>query len=262
MAKIDYIVPTWNSASTLPLTLSSIQDYGRPNWIIVVDKHSTDRTTAIAREHGCRVITSSAGLGAARRLGARKAQTDLIAFVDSDVELLPAWYEVLRASADGRYADAGVISALYDDGYIRPATAPISLLGGNGAFGCSVTRRKCVLACTALDTLSSGEDALYAEFLAEKDLRWYILPVYVNHHRKLGNVSDAMRWRWLGAGLRQRKGFRASICRSILGGAIVGLRMNGLDVSYRENLALRLNYFVGYMLPDRYFEIDREKGRP
>jgi len=262
MASIDYVVLTWNSAATLELTLSSIRNYGRPNRIIVVDKHSTDRTTAIAGEYGCDIISSGACLGAARRLGAREARTDLVAFVDSDVELLPEWEEVLRASVDGRYPDAGVIGALYNDGYLRPITDPVSFLGGNGAFGCSVTRRRCVLACTALDGLSSGEDALYAEFLAEKGLRWYILPIYVNHHRELGNVPEALRWRWLGAGLRRRRGFRASVCKSILGGAVAGLRVNGLDVSYRENLTLRLNYFVGYMLPGKYFEVERKERRP
>jgi len=35
--------------------------------------------------------------------------------------------------------------------------------------------------------------------------------------------------------------------------------MNGLDLSYRKNLILRLNYFIGYMFPERYFEVDREK---
>lgn len=261
MISIDYIVPTWNSESTLELALSSIRRYGSPNRIIVVDKHSTDRTAAITENYGCDIISSDMSLGAARRLGAREAETDLIAFVDSDVELLPAWEEVLRASADGRYPDAGVVGALYVDDYLRPITEPVSLLGGNGAFGCSVTRRECVVACMALDRFSSGEDALYAEFLAGKNLRWYILPVYVNHHHELGNVSGTMRWRWLGAGLRRRKGFRASICRSVLGGAVVGLPMNGLDIPYRENLTLRLNYFIGYMLPGRYFEVEREKKR-
>lgn len=261
MESIDYIVPTWNSDATLELTLSSIRQHGHPNRIIVVDKHSTDRTTAIAGEYGCDIITSGTTLGAARRLGACEAQTDLVAFVDSDVELLPEWEEVLQASAEGRYPDAGVIGALYDDGYIRRPSGPISLLGGNGAFGCCVTLRQCVVACTALDGLSSGEDALYAEYLAGKDLRWYILPVFANHHHELGNVSNTMRWRWLGAGLRQRKGFRASICKSVLGGAVIGLPMNGLDLSYPENLILRLNYFIGYMLPERYFEVDREKRR-
>lgn len=259
MESIDYIVPTWNSESTLELALSSIRQYGRPNRIIVVDKHSTDRTTAIAGEYGCDIISSGMTLGAARRLGAREARTDLVAFVDSDVELLPEWEEVLQACCGGCYPDAGVIGALYNDGYLRRPTGPISLLGGNGAFGCCVTRRTCVVACTALDGLSSGEDALYAEFLAGKNLRWYILPVYVNHHHELGNVSDTMRWRWLGAGLRRRRGFRASICKSVLGGAVIGLPMNDLDLSYRENLTLRLNYFIGYMLPGRYFEVEREK---
>ena len=261
MINIDYIVPTWNSESTLELALSSIRRYGSPNRIIVVDKQSTDRTAAIAENYDCDIISSDTSLGAARRLGAREAETDFIAFVDSDVELLPEWKEVLQASAERRYPDAGVIGALYADDYLRPVARPVSFLGGNGAFGCSVTHRRCVLACTALDAFSSGEDALYAEFLAEKNLRWYILPVYVNHHEELRNIPGSLRWRWLGAGLRHRKGFRASICRSVLGGAIIGLPMNGLDISYRENLTLRLNYFIGYMLPGRYFEIDRGKKR-
>jgi len=261
MLSIDYIVLTWNSASTLEHTLSSIQKYGYPDRIIVVDKHSTDRTTAIAGEYGCTIVSSGVCLGSARRLGAHVARTDLIAFVDSDVELLPGWEEILQAWADGRYPDAGVIGALYDDSYLQPATRPISLLGGNGAFGCCATRRDHVLACTALDSLSSGEDALYAEFLAGKNLRWYILPILVTHHHELRGIPDALRWRWLGAGLRRRRGFRASICKSILGGAVIGLKMNGLDISYRENLILRANYFIGYMFPGRYFEIDRSEGR-
>lgn len=61
MMSIDYIVLTWNSASTLELALSSIRNYGHPNRIIVVDKHSTDRTTAIAGKYGCKVILSGAG---------------------------------------------------------------------------------------------------------------------------------------------------------------------------------------------------------
>ena len=61
MMSIDYVVLTWNSASTLELALSSIRNYGRPNRIIVVDKHSTDRTTAIAGKYGCKVIPTGSG---------------------------------------------------------------------------------------------------------------------------------------------------------------------------------------------------------
>ncbi|NLM30104.1 MAG: hypothetical protein GX216_06705, partial [Methanomicrobiales archaeon] len=45
------------------------------------------------------------------------------------------------------------------------------------------------------------------------------------------------------------------------GGAVIGLKVNGLDISYRENLILRVNYFIGYVLSGRYFEIDRSEGR-
>ena len=87
------------------------------------------------------------------------------------------------------------------------------------------------------------------------------MSVSVTHHHELRGIPGALRWRWLGAGLRWRRGLLASICKSILGGAVIGLKMNDLDISYRENLILQVNYFAGHMLPDRYFEIDRKEGR-
>ncbi|WP_243669703.1 hypothetical protein [Methanoculleus chikugoensis] len=76
------------------------------------------------------------------------------------------------------------------------------------------------------------------------------------------DIPGSRRWRWLGGpDSGGGKGFAPSTCKSFPGGAVVGLPMNGLDLSYRENVTLRLNYFIGYMLPDRYFEIDRGKKR-
>ena len=51
LGKVDYIVPTWNSADTLEKCLISIEGQGRPNRIIIVDNHSTDGTQRIARDH-------------------------------------------------------------------------------------------------------------------------------------------------------------------------------------------------------------------
>ena len=50
MERIDYVVPTWNSESTLELALASIRNYGRPNRIIVVDKRSGDLGSALVRQ--------------------------------------------------------------------------------------------------------------------------------------------------------------------------------------------------------------------
>ncbi|MCQ8903116.1 MAG: glycosyltransferase [Methanothrix sp.] len=84
MESIDYIIPTWNSAATLELTIKSIERFGHPNQIIIVDRDSSDGTLDIARSHGCRIIRSIKPLGGARLEGARNAETELVGFVDSE----------------------------------------------------------------------------------------------------------------------------------------------------------------------------------
>lgn len=107
MDKIDYIIPTWNSGATLELTIRSIEKYGYPNQIIIVDRYSSDNTLDIARRHGCKIIQSTKPLGGARLEGAKAAETELIGFVDSDVEIKNDWVELLKQAQERRlrYAD-------------------------------------------------------------------------------------------------------------------------------------------------------------
>jgi len=48
--------------------------------------------------------------------------------------------------------------------------------------------------------------------------------------------------------------------RRIIGGAIFGIRMNNAKISYQENWKFRWNYFVGYIMYDKYYEIDRDRS--
>jgi len=88
---VSVVVPAFNAASTLSLTLSSIanQTY-RSLDIIVVDDGSTDRTAAIARhfrlsEPRLRVITQpNGGVAAARNAGIRSSKGEFVAFIDAD----------------------------------------------------------------------------------------------------------------------------------------------------------------------------------
>ncbi|MEM0498851.1 MAG: glycosyltransferase family 2 protein, partial [Methanothrix sp.] len=121
MKPIDYIIPTWNSGTTLELTLKSIKKYGNPNNIIIVDKNSEDNTLEIAHRYGCKIITCESNLGTARIEGAKAAETELIGFVDSDVELTEGWRELLRYSWNGqeKYKDAGVFGAYCEGPVIK-----------------------------------------------------------------------------------------------------------------------------------------------
>ncbi len=256
MERIDYIIPTWNSGATLELTLRSIERFGYPNRIIIVDRSSSDETLDIARNHGCTIIQSTKPLGGARIEGARAAETELIGFVDSDVEIKADWIELLKHARERIYKDAGVFGAYYE-GCLANNKWPLVLDGGNGAFGCTITYRSLVLECEELERFSSAEDGVYARFLSRKGLKWYIFPVAVLHHQNVTDIPSGVKWRWYGAGLRVRDGFQLINVRRILGGAIVGIRMNNLDISYWENWRIRLNYFIGYLMYKKYFEIKR-----
>lgn len=67
MQEIDYIIPTWNSGSTLRLALESIDKYGNPKQKIIVDRFSEDDTLGIAKDFNCKVVITNASLGAEER---------------------------------------------------------------------------------------------------------------------------------------------------------------------------------------------------
>lgn len=259
MINVDYIVPTWNSDAALDLTLSSIEKHGNPNQIIIVDRCSQDKTLDIARKHRCKIIKFNGSLGAARLLGAEAAQTEFIGFVDSDVELTGDWKYILFYASKNEYEDAGVYGAYYQ-GSLNNSEWPMALDGKCWAFGCIITRRSDLLDCTELEGFSSAEDGAYARFLSGKGLKWYVFPVAVIHHQDLSIISQYMRWRWLGAGLRKRDGFQLVNVKRILGGALFGIKINNSNVSYTENWRIRMNYFIGYINNNKYFEPDRSKN--
>ena len=84
-ATIAVIVPALNEEHSIGLVLAAI-----PDWVddvIVADNGSTDRTAAIAREHGARVVseTASRGYGAACLAGMGLLDSaDVVVFLDAD----------------------------------------------------------------------------------------------------------------------------------------------------------------------------------
>jgi len=259
LKKIDYIIPTWNSGATLEATIASIKKYGNPKEIIIVDRNSKDETLKIAEIHNCKIINSNSGLGAARIAGANAAQTELIGFVDSDVELTERWQDLMVYAQENKHEDAGVYGAYYEGGLRGNRNWPLILDGGNGAFGCIITRRSDILECIEMERFSSAEDGAYSRFLSRKGRKWYVFPITVLHHQDLTNISYYSRLRWMGAGLRVREGFRLRYVKSILGGAVFGIKMYNSKISYIENWRVRLNYFIGYVRFNKYYEIDRSK---
>jgi glycosyltransferase involved in cell wall biosynthesis len=97
---ISFVIPAYNEELLLPRTLLAVRDaaqsLGESHEIIVADDASTDRTAAIAKEHGARVVrVAHRQIAATRNSGARNANGDLLVFVDADTVVNPA---VVRAA--------------------------------------------------------------------------------------------------------------------------------------------------------------------
>jgi glycosyltransferase involved in cell wall biosynthesis len=120
---VSIIVPAYNEEAFLEPTLRALHaaaaGLGAPYEIIVVDDGSTDRTAAIAREQGARVVAVHVRqIAAARNAGARAAQADLLIFVDADT-LVPASVLTQAVAAMRSGAVGGGAAARMTDGHPR-----------------------------------------------------------------------------------------------------------------------------------------------
>lgn len=125
--KLSVVIPAFNEEKLLPRMLGAL-DTALPAWVergwevevIVCDNNSTDRTAAIARESGARVVFEPVNqISRARNAGAAVAGGDWLLFLDADSvptrELLVEAAEVLK---DGRVMFVGACVSL--DGEVRP----------------------------------------------------------------------------------------------------------------------------------------------
>ena len=88
---ISIVIPTYNSARTLPACLESIreQDYPKKKIeIIIADAGSSDGTVEIARQFTDKIYPNPLKTGeAGKAVGARHATGEIIALIDSDNNL-------------------------------------------------------------------------------------------------------------------------------------------------------------------------------
>ena len=100
---VSVVIPAKNVAAYVGETLSSALAQGEVSEVIVVDDGSTDNTIAVVRgirDPRLRLITNdSAGVSAARNLGARYAGGDWLLFLDADDRLRAGAVAALLAAA-------------------------------------------------------------------------------------------------------------------------------------------------------------------
>jgi glycosyltransferase involved in cell wall biosynthesis len=110
--KLSIIIPTLNEAELLPVLLASIrnQDFADLE-VIVADAGSTDGTTEIARQYGCRV--AGGGMpSVGRNSGALAARGDYLLFLDSDVVLPSGFLKKFIAAFENKQLDAATCALI------------------------------------------------------------------------------------------------------------------------------------------------------
>ncbi|WP_257176414.1 MULTISPECIES: glycosyltransferase [Bradyrhizobium] len=102
---VSVVIPAKNAAAYIAETLASALAQREVGEVIVVDDGSTDDTVAIVRaihDPRLRLATNeSAGVSAARNLGARYAAGEWLLFLDADDRLRPGAVAALLAAARG-----------------------------------------------------------------------------------------------------------------------------------------------------------------
>ena len=164
---ISVIIPAKNSERTIGKCLKSVfnQEYV-PQEVIVVDGGSTDRTRSIANKYGARVVIepshkrSAPGIG--RNHGAKSAEGDILAFLDSDCYPEKTWVNwVMNVFKNPK---VGVYSIIVSDGTGKIVSRAFHYLHMeiNYDFApsrCMAIRRAPFIEVNGFDeTLTTGED--------------------------------------------------------------------------------------------------------
>jgi glycosyltransferase involved in cell wall biosynthesis len=118
---ISVVVPAFNEERLLPGTLLALREAmtafaGWPTELVVCDNNSTDRTAAIAREQGAKVVFEPVNqISRARNAGAAQARGDWLVFVDADSHPPKELLAEVRALITGGRGLAGGATVAYDD---------------------------------------------------------------------------------------------------------------------------------------------------
>ena len=143
-AKLSAIIPARNEEKNLPRLLRSLQSQSvPPDEIIVVDDASTDRTAAVAREHGAIVVTPPPlpdgwrGKTWACQHGAEQAHGAWLLFLDADTWFEPNGLAAVRAEFSALGGGALSVAPLHRVETLHEqfsAFFNLVMLAGTGAF--------------------------------------------------------------------------------------------------------------------------------
>jgi len=161
----SFIVPAYNEERLLGATLDALRAAAlataEPYELIVADDASTDRTAAIAAQHGAVAVSvAHRQIAATRNSGARRANGDWLIFVDADTIVSAA---VVRSAVEAlRSGAVGGGAAVQFDGTV-PLYARLLLPPLVWSFRSAGLAAGCFLFCTrnAFAAVGGFDEAFY-----------------------------------------------------------------------------------------------------
>jgi len=195
--QLSIIIATHNSEELIEHCLKSItsQNYPREKFeIIVVDDGSTDKSVEISKNAGANkvVLTEPCSLSRARNIGVENAQSDFLAFIDSDCEARDGW---VKSIIQG-FREVKALSGPIYNGNPKSPVAWAEYFVEFGGFHEYRQRSKirfmpgCNGACTreafskagGFTDLRASDDVLFGESLRKVGIDSFFLPdVKISH---------------------------------------------------------------------------------
>jgi cellulose synthase/poly-beta-1,6-N-acetylglucosamine synthase-like glycosyltransferase len=116
LPSICIVMPAYNAAHLLPISLKAAIAAAGDNKVVVVDPGSTDNTADVAREMGAEVIRlpKQAGPAHARNVGTKTVDTDIVVYIDSDCVAHPGIIERIQ-EAFAANSNLVSLTGSYDD---------------------------------------------------------------------------------------------------------------------------------------------------
>lgn len=117
MLSLSIVIPAYNEEHHLKACLDSIAAQTvKPDEVIVVDNNSTDKTVAVAKSYPfVKVLTEKKqGVLSVRNTGFNSVNSDIIARIDADNQMIPTWVERIKE--------------IFADGTISAVTGPMYFL--------------------------------------------------------------------------------------------------------------------------------------
>ncbi|MEM3552954.1 MAG: glycosyltransferase [Candidatus Bathyarchaeia archaeon] len=200
--KIDVIVCTKNSEKTLKNCLQLIRKFIQINRLIIIDG------VEIAKKFNAEIYyDGGVSLGLARNLGLNLAETEIVAFIDSDAYITKEWFpKLIKYFDDPKVAlvsnltiygcNVAPIKRLYEYMYLKKR---MNFIG----FISTLVRRKTVIEMGGIKDLPSCEDQELFERVIKNGYKWISDNTVITYHPQ-GLINHLKHYYWWGKGYRRK----------------------------------------------------------